>query len=82
MLSGYHPAFTFVTALAFPRQEPINVRSVGGAPLGFLAILLIARRWSQNIGGVDIAGAPWMVTGSSSMACQLSHGGLRILGSG
>jgi hypothetical protein len=70
MLSGAIPLFTFVTALAFLRQEPINVRSVGGTLLGFLGILLIARPWSQNIGGVDIAGAVWMVAGSSSMGAS------------
>jgi drug/metabolite transporter (DMT)-like permease len=73
MLSGAIPLFSFVTALAFLRQEPINVRSVGGTPLGFLGILLIARRWSQNIGGVDIDGVLWMVAGSFSVGCSFVY---------
>jgi drug/metabolite transporter (DMT)-like permease len=73
MLSGAIPLFTFVTALAFLRQEPINVRSVGGTLLGFLGILLIARPWSQTIGGVDIAGVLWMVAGSFSVGCSFVY---------
>jgi drug/metabolite transporter (DMT)-like permease len=73
MLSGAIPLFTFVTALAFLRQEPINVRSVGGTLLGFLGILLIARPRSQNIGGVEIAGVLWMVAGSFSVGCSFVY---------
>ena len=36
LLSGAIPIFTFVTALVFLRQEPINARSVGGTLLGFV----------------------------------------------
>lgn len=33
MLSGAIPLFTFVTALIFLRQEPINAHSIGGTIL-------------------------------------------------
>jgi drug/metabolite transporter (DMT)-like permease len=46
MLSGAIPIFTFITALALLRSEPINARSIGGTILGFLGVLLIARPWS------------------------------------
>ena len=73
MLSGAIPLFTFVTALAFLRQEPINVRSIGGTLLGFLGILLIARPWNQSIEGVNVAGILWMVAGSFSVGCSFVY---------
>jgi drug/metabolite transporter (DMT)-like permease len=73
MLSGAIPIFTFVTALVFLRQEPINARSVGGTLLGFVGILLIARPWSQAAGGVSLAGVLWMVAGSFSVGCSFVY---------
>lgn len=73
MLSGAIPLFTFVTALAFLRSEPINTRSVGGTLLGFLGILMIARPWSQNLGAVDPVGILWMIAGSFSVGASFVY---------
>lgn len=73
MLSGAIPLFTFVTALAFLRQEPINARSIGGTLLGFAGILLIARPWNQSIEGVNVAGVLWMIAGSFSVGCSFVY---------
>ncbi|MBB4001198.1 DMT family transporter [Aurantimonas endophytica] len=73
MLSGAIPLFTFVTALAFLRSEPINARSVVGTLLGFLGILLIARPWNQDLGGVDPVGILWMIAGSFSVGASFVY---------
>ena len=73
MLSGAIPLFTFVTAWAFLRQEPINIRSIGGTVLGFLGILLTARPWSQSLGAVNVAGVLWMIAGSFSVGCSFVY---------
>ena len=73
MLSGAIPLFTFVTALAFLRSEPINRRSVGGTLLGFCGILLIARPWNAGLGGVDPAGVAWMIAGSFSVGASFVY---------
>lgn len=73
MLSGAIPLFTFVTAWAFLRREPINARSVGGTALGFLGILLIAHSWSQDLGAVDVAEVLWMIAGSCSVGCSFVY---------
>jgi drug/metabolite transporter (DMT)-like permease len=73
MLSGAIPLFTFVTAFAFLREEPLNLRSVGGTLLGFLGVLLIARPWSHDIGGVSVAGVLWMIAGSLSVGCSFVY---------
>ena len=73
MLSGAIPLFTFVTAAVFLREEPLNVRSIGGTLLGFLGVLLIARPWSQDIGTVNVAGVLWMVAGSLSVGCSFVY---------
>jgi drug/metabolite transporter (DMT)-like permease len=73
MLSGAIPLFTFVTALVFLRSEPINARSVTGTLLGFLGILLIARPWNDDIGGVDPAGILWMIAGSFSVGASFVY---------
>lgn len=73
MLSGAIPLFTFVTALAFLRSEPINARSVGGTLMGFIGILLIARPWSQDLGGVDPVGILWMIAGSLSVGASFVY---------
>ena len=73
MLSGAIPLFTFVTAAAFLREEPLNIRSIGGTLLGFLGVLLIARPWSQDIGTVNVAGVLWMVAGSFSVGCSFVY---------
>lgn len=75
MLSGAIPLFTFVTAWAFLRQEPINARSVGGTVLGVLGVLLIARPWSQDVDGLSAAGVLWMVAGSFSVGCSFVYAG-------
>jgi drug/metabolite transporter (DMT)-like permease len=67
MLSGAIPLFTFVTAFALLRDEPLNSRSVGGTLLGFLGVLLIARPWSHGVGSVKVAGVLWMIAGSFSV---------------
>lgn len=73
MLSGAIPLFTFVTALMFLRSEPINARSVVGTLLGFLGILLIARPWNQDLGGVDPVGILWMIAGSFSVGASFVY---------
>lgn len=73
MLSGAIPLFTFVTAFAFLRQGRINACSVGGTALGFLGVLLIARPWSQDVGGLDATGVLWMVAGSFSVGCSFVY---------
>lgn len=67
MLSGAIPLFTFVAALAFLRGEPINRRSIGGALLGFLGVVMIARPWTHGVDGVNLAGVFWMIAGSFSV---------------
>lgn len=67
MLSGAIPLFTFVSALAFLRNEPINRRSMGGTALGFLGVLAIARPWTHGVDSVSLAGVLWMVAGSFSV---------------
>jgi drug/metabolite transporter (DMT)-like permease len=67
MLSGAIPLFTFITALAFLRDEPINRRSIGGAALGFLGVIAIARPWSHGVNVVNLAGVFWMIAGSFSV---------------
>ncbi|MCW6513252.1 DMT family transporter, partial [Lichenifustis flavocetrariae] len=73
MLSGAIPLFTFVTAWAFLRREPINARSIGGTLLGFTGILLIARPWNQSIQGLNVAGVLWMIAGSFSVGCSFVY---------
>ncbi len=73
MLSGAIPLFTFVTAWAILRQEPINARSIGGTVLGFLGILLIARPWNQSLSAVNVAGVFWMIAGSFSVGCSFVY---------
>ena len=73
MLSGAIPLFTFVAALAFLRSEPINARSISGAIIGFIGILLIARPWSQSVGAVNLTGVLWMVAGSSSVGLSFVY---------
>ncbi len=72
MLSGAIPLFTFLAALVFLREEPINRRSIGGTVLGFLGILLIARPW--NVAGeVNLEGVFWMIAGSCSVGCSFVY---------
>ena len=73
MLSGAIPLFTFVTAWLFLRDELLNCRTVGGALLGFVGVLLIARPWSGDIGQVSVAGVLWMVAGSLSVGCSFVY---------
>ena len=73
MLSGAIPLFTFVTALAFLRQEPINPRSIGGTLVGFAGIALIARPWNQSIEAVNVVGVLWMIAGSFSVGCSFVY---------
>lgn len=72
MLSGAIPLFTFLAALVFLREEPINGRSIGGTMLGFLGILFIARPWSLA-GGVNLTGVFWMIAGSCSVGCSFVY---------
>jgi hypothetical protein len=57
MLSGAIPLFSFVTAWLFLRAEPLNRRTAFGIFLGFIGVILIARR-----------GTAWR-RGSMSVAC-------------
>ncbi len=72
MLSGAIPLFTFLAALVFLREEPINRRSIGGTLFGFLGILLIARPWNVA-GSVNLAGVFWMIAGSCSVGCSFVY---------
>lgn len=73
MLSGAIPLFTFVTALVFLHDEPINLRSICGTLLGFAGVVAIARPWDQGIDGVNIAGILWMIAGSLSLAISFVY---------
>jgi len=55
MLSGAVPIFTFITALAILREEPINAKTIGGTVLGFLGVLLIARPWNHDVASANLA---------------------------
>ena len=72
MLSGAIPLFTFVTALIFRWQEPVNVRSASGTLLGFLGVLLIAQPWNAS-GDVNFDGVLWMIAGSGSVGCSFVY---------
>jgi drug/metabolite transporter (DMT)-like permease len=67
MLSGAVPIFTFITALAILREEPINAKTIGGTVLGFLGVLLIARPWNHDVASANLAGVFWMIAGSFSL---------------
>jgi drug/metabolite transporter (DMT)-like permease len=56
MLSGAIPLFSFLTAFAFLRQEPINRYTLFGLVLGFAGVLLIARPWSSSDSAVNVQG--------------------------
>ena len=64
MMSGSIPLFTFLAALVFLREKPINRHSIGGTVLGSLDILLISRPWNLA-GGLNLAGVFWTIAGSS-----------------
>ena len=44
MLSGAVPIFTFITALAILREEPINAKTIGGTVL----VISFEARWRNN----------------------------------
>jgi drug/metabolite transporter (DMT)-like permease len=67
MLSGAVPIFTFITALAILREEPINAKTIGGTVLGFLGVLLIARPWNHDVASANLAGVFWMIAWSFSL---------------
>ncbi|MDM8349533.1 DMT family transporter [Pseudomonas sp. sp1636] len=72
MLSGAIPLFAFIAALLFLRDEPLNLRSVGGTLLGFLGILLIARPWT-GLGDVSLVGVAYMLAGSMSVGVSFVY---------
>lgn len=72
MLSGAIPLFAFIAALLFLRDEPLNLKSVGGTLLGFLGILLIARPWT-GAGDIDLAGVIYMLAGSMSVGISFVY---------
>lgn len=72
MLSGAIPLFAFIAALLFLRDEPLNLKSVGGTLLGFLGILLIARPWT-GAGDIDLVGVIYMLAGSMSVGISFVY---------
>ncbi|WP_409522352.1 DMT family transporter [Nitrincola sp. MINF-07-Sa-05] len=63
MLSGSIPLFTFLAALIFLRDEPINRSSMSGTVLGFIGVLIIAQPWNSS-GSVSIEGVLYMLGGA------------------
>jgi drug/metabolite transporter (DMT)-like permease len=73
MLSGAIPLFSFLTAFAFLRQEPINRYTVLGLVLGFAGVLLIARPWNSGASAVNAEGVLYMLVGSLSVGCSFVY---------
>lgn len=73
MLSGAIPLFTFLTALIFLREEPLNRYTTSGIALGFLGVLCIARPWASLATGIDPWGVLYMVLGSLSVGCSFVY---------
>jgi len=73
MLSGAIPLFSFLTAFAFLRQEPINRYTLSGLVLGFTGVLLIARPWNSGDTGVNVQGVLYMLGGSLSVGCSFVY---------
>ncbi|MDB5928891.1 MAG: EamA family transporter, partial [Polaromonas sp.] len=73
MLSGAIPLFSFLTAFAFLREEPINPYTLLGLALGFAGVLLIARPWSTGSSAVDVHGVLYMLGGSLSLGCSFVY---------
>lgn len=72
MLSGAIPLFSFVTAYLFLREEPLNIRTVGGLLLGFLGVLLIAKPWSGTQ-AIRLEGVLYMILGSLSVGSSFVY---------
>jgi drug/metabolite transporter (DMT)-like permease len=79
MLSGAIPLFSFVTALVFLRQEPINRRTLLGLALGFGGVLLIARPWSATDAGINPHGVLYMILGSLSVGSSFVYARLFLV---
>ncbi len=73
MLSGAIPLFSFLTAFAFLRQEPINRYTLAGLMLGFAGVLLIARPWNSGASAVNVPGVLYMLGGSLSVGCSFVY---------
>ena len=73
MLSGAIPLFSFLTAFAFLRQEPINRYTLFGLLLGFAGVLLIARPWNSGASAVNVQGVLYMLAGSLSVGCSFVY---------
>ena len=73
MLSGAIPLFSFLTAFAFLRQEPINRYTLFGLVLGFAGVLLIARPWNNGASAVNFQGVLYMLAGSLSVGCSFVY---------
>jgi drug/metabolite transporter (DMT)-like permease len=73
MLSGAIPLFSFLTAFAFLRQEPINRYTLFGLVLGFAGVLLIARPWNSGASAVNVEGVLYMMGGSLSVGCSFVY---------
>jgi len=73
MLCGAIPLFSFLTAFAFLRQEPINRYTLFGLVLGFAGVLLIARPWNSGVSAVNTEGVLYMLAGSLSVGCSFVY---------
>jgi drug/metabolite transporter (DMT)-like permease len=73
MLSGAIPLFTFLCALLFLRQEPLNRRTALGVVLGFIGVLMIARPWASGAAAINVEGVLYMVLGSLSVGCSFVY---------
>lgn len=81
MLSGAIPLFSFVAAYLFLREEPLNIRTVGGLLLGFLGVLLIAQPWSGTQ-AIRLEGVLYMIIGSLSVGSSFVYARRFLSGTG
>ncbi|MDO5653898.1 MAG: DMT family transporter, partial [Brachymonas sp.] len=64
---------SFLMALLFLRDEPLNARSFTGLLLGFAGVLLIAQPWKSDVSQINLAGVMYMVAGSLSVGCSFVY---------
>jgi drug/metabolite transporter (DMT)-like permease len=73
MLSGAIPLFSFLAALLFLREEPLNRRCIAGMLMGFIGVLLAARPWTSGASQVGLAGVLYMLGGAFSVGCSFVY---------
>ena len=73
MLSGAIPLFSFLAALLFLREEPLNRRCIAGIVMGFIGVLLAARPWTSGASQVSLVGVLYMLGGAFSVGCSFVY---------